>query len=179
MMEKRFFEKPNVYTGEVNINVTDLKKSVDFYQTIIGFRVLTETDDRAVLTVDGKTPLLTLMQPGNVTAKEGKTTGLYHFAVLLPCREDLSAFLRHAAQSGIRVGASDHNVSEAIYLSDPDGNGIEVYHDRPASEWSWLDGQVVMTTEPLDAESMLAESDKAWKGLPKTTVMGHVHLQIG
>jgi catechol 2,3-dioxygenase len=177
-MEKHFFEKPTVYVGEVNVNVTNLKKALEFYQTVIGFRVLEETDNRAVLTANGSTPLLTLEKPDNVVPKEERTTGLYHFAILLPSREDLSAFLRHIAQSGIRIGASDHYVSEAVYLSDPDGNGIEVYRDRPASEWSWSEGQVAMATEPLDAESVLATGNKEWKGLPETTVMGHVHLHV-
>jgi catechol 2,3-dioxygenase len=177
-MEKQFFEKPTVYVSEVSINVTDLKKSLEFYQTVIGFRVLQETDHRAVLTADGRTALLTLEQPDNVVPKEERTTGLYHFAILLPSREDLSAFLRHIAQSGIRIGASDHYVSEAVYLSDPDGNGIEVYRDRPASEWSWSDGQVAMATEPLDTEGVLAAGNKEWKGLPEATVMGHIHLHV-
>ncbi|GAB3806110.1 VOC family protein [Virgibacillus kimchii] len=177
-MEKHFFEKPTIYVGEVSVNVTDLKKSIEFYQTVIGFRVLEETDNRAVLTADGSTPLLRLEQPDNVMPKEERTTGLFHFAILLPSREDLSAFLRHIAQSGIRIGASDHYVSEAIYLSDPDGNGIEVYRDRPASEWSWSNGQVAMATEPLDAEGVLGSGNKEWKGLPEATVMGHIHLHV-
>ncbi|MFA1820998.1 VOC family protein [Virgibacillus oceani] len=177
-MEKQFFEKPAVYVGEVSINVTNLKKALTFYQTVIGFRVLEETDNRAILTADGSTPLLTLEQPDDVLPKEERTTGLFHFAILLPSREDLSAFLKHIAQAGIRIGASDHYVSEAIYLSDPDGNGIEVYRDRPASEWSWSDGQVAMATEPLDTEGVLAAGNKAWKGLPEKTVMGHIHLHV-
>lgn len=177
-MEKQFFEKPTIYVGEVSVNVTDLKKALDFYQTVIGFRVLKETDHRAILTADGETPLLTLEQPDGVKPKEGRTTGLYHFAILLPSREDLAAFLRHIAQSGIRIGVSDHYVSEAVYLSDPDGNGIEVYRDRPASEWNWSDGKVAMATEPLDAEGVLAAGNKEWKGLPNETVMGHIHLHV-
>ncbi|WP_082684200.1 VOC family protein [Lentibacillus amyloliquefaciens] len=177
-MENKFFEKPATYVGEVNINVTDLESSLSFYEQVIGFSVLEKTGDKAVLTADGKTPLLTLMQPKDVVPKEGRTTGLFHFAILLPSRADLSSFIKHVARAGARLGASDHLVSEALYLNDPDGNGIEVYHDRPSNEWSWSDGQVAMSTEPLDADSLVAESDKAWNGLPNGTVMGHIHLHV-
>ncbi|WP_174615521.1 VOC family protein [Virgibacillus ihumii] len=177
-MERKFFEKPTTYVGEVNINVTDLDRSIEFYQSIIGFKVLDQTARKAVLTADGMTSLLTLEQPENVLPKEARKAGLYHFAILLPTRADLSAFLRHIASNGIRIGAADHYVSEALYLSDPDGNGIEVYHDRPAVEWTWTGDQVSMATEQLDAEGLLAESEKEWAGLPGETVMGHIHLHV-
>ncbi len=177
-MEKKFFEEPVIYVGEVNINVTNLEKSLNFYQNIIGFNVLDQTDSKAVLTADGKKPLLTLEQPADVVPKEDRKTGLFHFAILLPSRADLSSFLNHIVQTGTRLGASDHYVSEALYLNDPDGNGIEVYRDRPSSEWSWSDGKVAMATEPLDGESLLAESKKEWNGLPNETVMGHIHLHV-
>ena len=177
-LEKEFFKKPTTYVGEVNINVTDLDKSLPFYQEIIGFSILEQTDRKAVLTADGKTPLLTLEEPENVLPKEGRTTGLFHVAILRPSRADLSSFLRHVAKAGVQLGASDHLVSEALYLNDPDGNGIEVYRDRPSNEWNWSNGQVAMSTEPLDANSLLAESDHEWEGLPKATVMGHIHLHV-
>ncbi|WP_164670774.1 VOC family protein [Virgibacillus doumboii] len=177
-MEKKFFEKPTIYVGEVNINVTNLEKSLEFYQNIIGFSVLEQTDRKAVLTANGKRALLTLEQPEDVVPKEGRTTGLYHFAILLPSRADLSSFLKHMIQTNTRLGASDHYVSEALYLSDPDGNGIEVYRDRPSSEWSWTGDQVAMATEPLDGESLLAESQQTWNGMPEDTVMGHIHLHV-
>ncbi|MEN1969085.1 VOC family protein [Lentibacillus sp. N15] len=176
-MEKNFFEK-TTYVGEVSINVTDLEKSLSFYQHIIGFRILDQTKRKAVLTADGKTALLTLEQPENVVPKEGRTTGLFHFAILLPSRADLSSFLRHVAKAGVQLGASDHLVSEALYLNDPDGNGIEVYHDRLSNEWDWSDGQVIMSTEPLDASSLLADSDQEYNGLPEETVIGHIHLHV-
>lgn len=176
-MEKKFFDT-TTYVGEVNLNVTDLDKSLPFYQHVIGFNILEQTDMKTVLTADGKTPLLTLVQPSDPLPKEERTTGLFHFAILLPSRADLSSFLRHIAKAGDRLGASDHLVSEALYLNDPDGNGIEVYHDRPSSEWNWAEGQVSMSTEPLDADSLLAESDQEWAGLPEETVMGHIHLHV-
>ncbi|WP_106495304.1 VOC family protein [Lentibacillus sp. Marseille-P4043] len=177
-MEKQFFKDPATYVGEVSINVTDLERSLTFYKTIVGFKVLEQTEQRAVLTADGKTPLLILERPADVVPKVGRTAGLYHFAILLPTRADLSAFLRHIIQMRVQLGAADHLVSEALYFSDPDGNGIEVYHDRPSSEWSWENGEVSMATEQLDGDSILAESAQEWNGLPEQTVMGHIHLHV-
>lgn len=177
-MENKYFEKPTVYVGEVHINVTNIGKSLSFYQDILGFQVLEQDDRRAVLSANGKTPLLTLEQPDDVISKEAKTTGLYHFAILLPSRADLSAFLKHIIQAGIRLGASDHHVSEALYINDPDGNGIEVYRDRPSTEWHWTGDQVSMTSEQLNGESLLAESNNEWKEMPAETVMGHIHLHV-
>lgn len=181
-MEKKFFEKPTIYVGNVSINVSNLEHSLIFYKEILGFKVLEQEGNRAVLTADGKKALLTLEQPENVTPKEARTTGLYHYAILLPNRADLSAFLRHFVQNGLaeklRLGASDHGVSEAIYFSDLDGNGIEIAHDRASSEWKWTDGNVAMVTEALDADGLLAETDKPWNGMPEDTVIGHVHLHV-
>ncbi len=175
---ENFHRKPNTFVGQVNINVTDLDSALAFYQDVIGFQVLEQTDRKAVLTTDGKTGLLTLEQPIDVTPKEARTSGLYHFALLLPTRADLSIFLQHLLQTGYRFGASDHHVSEALYITDPDGNGIEVYRDRPSSEWTWSNGEVSMVTDPLNGESLLAESDSEWNGLPADTVMGHIHLHV-
>ncbi|WP_088036062.1 VOC family protein [Evansella clarkii] len=177
-MEKKFFQEPAVYVGEVNINVTDIERSIEYYEKIIGFKTLDRSERSAVLTADGKKPLLVLEQPEDVIPKQGRTTGLFHFAILLPGREYLSSFLRHIAENNVQIGASDHIVSEAVYLTDPDGNGIEVYRDRQSSEWSWTNGNVTMATEPLDAQGVLAESNKKWNGLPEETVMGHIHLHV-
>jgi len=174
----RFHQAPNIYVGEVNINVKNLDYSLTFYQNIIGFQVLEKSEHKAVLTTDGKTPLLTLEQPKDVVVKAGRTSGLYHFAILLPSRADLSVFLRHLVQTGYPLGAADHYVSEALYLNDPDGNGIEVYRDRPSSEWKWNNGLVEMATEELDGNGIIAESDAEWDGLPAGTLMGHIHLHV-
>lgn len=177
-MEK-FHQEPNVYVGEVNIKVKNLEYSLTFYQQILGLKLLEKTERKAVLTTDGKTPLLTIDEPIDVIPKTEKTSGLYHFAILLPSRADLSVFLRHILQTGYPLGAGDHYVSEALYLNDPDGNGIEVYRDRPSSEWTWKNGLVDMATEQIDAEGILAESNAEWTGLPAGTVMGHIHLHVG
>ncbi|MBY0123326.1 VOC family protein [Bacillus sp. S/N-304-OC-R1] len=174
----KFHKEPNVYVGEVQIKVRDLTASIDFYQNLMGFKVLEQTSSKAVLTADGKTPLVTLEQPADVIPKTGRTAGLYHFAILLPSRADLSAFLKHLLHTGYRFGAADHYVSEALYLDDPDGNGIEVYRDRPSDEWTWRNGLVDMATEQLDGEGILAESHEEWNGLPAGTLMGHIHLHV-
>lgn len=174
-----FHTAPHVYTGEVHLNVLDLTRSVQFYKEVIGFKVLEAATDKVVLTADGKTPLLIIEQPENVSPKEAHKSGLYHFALLLPKRADLGAIIKHFIQHQVRIGASDHLVSEALYLSDPDGNGIEIYTDRDPSVWSWDDGNVAMSTDPLDGESIIAESgNQTWDGLPAGTVMGHVHLHV-
>lgn len=98
--------------------------------------------------------------------------------MLLPTRKDLAKFLRHLLENNLRFGASDHYVSEAIYINDPDGNGIEVYRDRPSSEWKWSKDQVTMVTEPLDGEDLLKESDAKWTRLPEQTILGHMHLHV-
>lgn len=174
-----FHKKPQTYTGEVHLNVMDLDRSVRFYKEVIGFTVLEEGADKVVLTADGKTPLLIVEQPENVTVKEPRRTGLYHFALLLPTRADLGKAIVHFVQNNIQLGSADHKVSEALYLSDPDGNGIEIYIDREADTWEWSDGKVAMTVDPLNAESIVAESaGQSWEGLPDGTVMGHVHLHV-
>jgi catechol 2,3-dioxygenase len=174
-----FHKAPHTYTGEVHLNVLDLDRSVRFYKEVIGFKVLEQGSEKAVLTADGKTPLLIVEQPKNVTPKEPHRSGLYHFALLLPERADLGMIIKHFSQNSIRIGASDHLVSEALYLSDPDGNGIEIYTDRDPSVWSWESEKVAMSTDPLDAESIVAESaGQTWDGLPAGTLMGHVHLHV-
>ncbi len=173
-----FHKAPVNFVSEVTINVSDIKKSLDFYQEVIGFKVKSQTGKEAELTADGKTTLLRLHQPSNPINRH-RTSGLYHFALLLPERSDLAAFIQHLATKDIRLGASDHAVSEALYLDDPDGNGIEIYRDRAPEEWSWNDGEVHMVTEPLDVEGVLSTyKDEPFKGLPEDTVMGHIHLHV-
>lgn len=178
MME--FHQAPQTFVSQVDLKVSDLERSLAFYQQIIGFQIIKQTDKVAFLTADGKTPLVKIEQPDNVREKQSRTTGLYHFAILLPSRKDLGMILQHFLEVGYPLqGVSDHLVSEAIYLADPDGNGIEIYADRPASTWVWNDGQVHMTTEPIDAHGLLAEGrGQKWEGLPSGTTMGHIHLHV-
>lgn len=175
-----FHSSPNTFVSHVHLNVMDLQRSLTFYKKIIGFQILEETNQKAILTADGKTPLLTIEQSENATPKQPRTTGLYHYALLLPSRADLAKLIRHFIKISYPLqGASDHLVSEALYLADPDGNGIEIYSDRPATNWKWNKDEVAMDTVPLDAQSILKEWDgKPWQGLPAGTVMGHIHLHV-
>ncbi|MBE3569648.1 MAG: VOC family protein [Bacillales bacterium] len=175
-----FHRPPHTFVGQVDLKVAHLERSLVFYQTVIGFQILEQSKKKAILTADGKTPLVTIEQPENVIPKQPNRTGLYHFAILVPTRSDLAKVLLHFIQIGYPLqGGSDHLVSEALYLADPDGNGIEIYADRPSSTWNWNNGEVVMSTEPLDIESLLAEGgDGVWKGLPADTVIGHIHLHV-
>lgn len=174
-----FHQPPHIYTGEVHLKVTDLDILTSFYTETIGFRVLEEGDNRVVLTADGQKPLLVLEQPEHILLKEQRRTGLYHFALLLPTRADLGKAIKHFTKNEVRLGASDHLVSEALYLSDPDGNGIEIYRDREPETWRWQNDFVEMSTDPLDARKIVEESgNEEWNGLPEGTIMGHVHLHV-
>ncbi|WP_338469765.1 VOC family protein [Niallia sp. XMNu-256] len=175
-----FHSKPTTFVGHVKIKVENLERSLTFYREVLGLDILEQTSSAARLTTDGKTSILSLEQPENVIAKQGRATGLYHFAILLPERSDLADIVVHLIDKGIRFGASDHLVSEALYLDDPDGNGIEIYSDRDPSTWKWEGNNVAMTTIRLDIENLLtcAKSGKAWKGMPEGTVMGHIHLHV-
>ena len=132
-----FHTKPTTFVGHVKIKVGNLERSIKFYQNVLGFNILEQTKSSAKLTADGKTSILSLEQPENVIPKQGRTVGLYHFAILLPEKSDLANIVVHFRENGIRFAASDHLVSEALYLNDPDGNGIEIYSDRDPSRWRW------------------------------------------
>ncbi|WP_442597683.1 VOC family protein [Neobacillus sp. D3-1R] len=174
-----FHREPVTFVGQVNLKVQNLERSLSFYKEVIGFKVLEQSERFANLTADGKTTLLSIEQPDNVLPMQGKTTGLYHFALLLPKRSDLAKIVQHFMEVGMRFGSSDHLVSEALYLSDPDGNGIEIYIDRDPSEWHWENGEVEMTVDPLNFPDLLSfGKQQSWKGLPSGTVMGHIHLHV-
>ncbi|QNK58989.1 VOC family protein [Paenibacillus sp. PAMC21692] len=174
---------PGISLGEVKLRVSDLSRSLAFYEEVIGLKLLRKQDERtAELTVDGKTTLLVLQEvPGAVVTPERSHSGLYHFAILLPTRKDLGVTLRHLVDKGVAIGQADHLVSEALYLSDPDQNGIEIYRDRPRSEWNLnSDGTVRMASDPIDWHGLLAEAEnEKWRGLPLGTTMGHVHFHVG
>jgi catechol 2,3-dioxygenase len=166
--------------GAVHLTVADLSRSIDYYERAVGLRVREWADGSAVLGVGGE-DLLVLVEQMGARPAHGYC-GLYHFALLLPGRADLARWLAHAARERVAlVGMSDHFVSEAIYLSDPDEHGIEIYWDRPRHVW---EGRVAdrMTTLPLDTASLLGEladpASEPFDGLPAGTVMGHVHLCV-
>jgi catechol 2,3-dioxygenase len=168
--------------GAVRLQVGNLERSLEYYTTVLGFRVLSRTDAVAVLGADGEsTALVTLHERrGARPVPRRGLLGLYHFAILLPNREALGRFVAHLAEMGAQAGSSDHLVSEALYLSDPDGLGIEVYADRPRAEWKADGLQIAMATEALDLRSLVRAAGGApWTGMPAGTVIGHVHFHVG
>jgi catechol 2,3-dioxygenase len=168
------------HIGQVHLSVADLSRSLAYYQQSIGLRLLAQDDTWHYLGA-GQTTLLAL-RAKNGRRPTSPTTGLYHYALLLPSRLDLARTLRHLLQNQVPLsGWSDHAVSEAVYLTDPDGHGIEIYRDRPRSEWEFPQGKLKMTVDPLDVEGILKDlpaHDDTWAGLPDGTVMGHIHLHV-
>lgn len=169
------------HVGTVRLQVSDLERSLTYYTDVLGLRVLETGDTVAVLGPQGEDrPLVRLETGPGVTRARRGALGLYHFAILLPERAALGRFIAHLSNRRVRVGSADHLVSEALYLWDPDGLGIEVYADRPRSTWRHEGRQLAMATDPLDLDDLLrAGGDTPWTGMPAGTVMGHVHLHVG
>ena len=193
---------PDTRVGPVHLTVRDLERSVAFYRDRLGFQVRRRTDEVAkdaakdaakdvangvaYLGAGGPDLLVLTENPSAVQARG--TTGLYHFAILVPSRHELARSLERLVATRTRLtGASDHLVSEALYLNDPDGNGIEIYRDRPRGEWGFERGEVRMATEALDLGDVLDELDAdavrevegaGWRGLSPQTVIGHIHLHV-
>jgi len=168
--------------GAVRLQVADVGRSLDYYQHVLGLRVLDREDGRAALGAEGEDePLVVLHERQGVRpVPRSGLLGLYHFAILVPDRAALGRFVAHLGRLGEYAGSADHAVSEALYLTDPDGLGIEVYADRPRSQWQHQNRQLHMTTDRLDIPSLLAAAgDQAWTGMPSGTAMGHVHLHVG
>lgn len=166
--------------GPVELTVRDLERSLAYYTRRIGLERLDKDDAGPVVLGAGGFPLLSLVESASARTVRG-STGLFHFAILVPSRPDLASVLARLAATGTRLsGSADHGVSEALYLSDPEGNGIEIYRDRPAEVWPRENGRLQMVTEPLDLEALLAEGNEAptAASLPAGTVMGHVHLHV-
>ena len=170
---------PGARIGAVHLTIPDLRRSVRFYETHLGFAVH-RRDDRTAWLGAGGPDLLILSQCDTAPRVRG-TTGLYHFAILVPSRLDLAHALRRlVATDTIMQGAADHGVSEALYLADEDGNGIEVYRDRRREEWPIVAGRLSMGADPLDLDALLSEAGRAESGagLAAGTLIGHVHLHV-
>jgi len=175
-----FHKKPVTHVREVGLKVVNLLKMKQFYENVIGFEVISEEEDKVSLGVGSKV-LVELEVVEGLTQKQGRYAGLYHFAILLPTRESLGKILVHLHQQGIQLGSADHLVSEALYLSDPEGNGIEIYQDRKPELWNWSNDEVSMAVDPIDAQGLVEEAQKSsepWNRLPAETVIGHIHLHM-
>src|SRR5919199_4752646 len=193
---------PSTKIGYVTLNVSDIQSSLEFYQSILGFRQIQKksSSDRAYLSTGGtqsSSPMLELVQTSQKDSNlaGSRRAGLYHFAILVPERKNLADVLLYLNDKQDKIhfdGLADHLVSESIYIRDPDFIGIEIYSDRPQSEWKWnddendnrnnnnnTDSQLQMATLPLNTDSLFKEAtDKGWIGMPTNTVIGHVHLHV-
>jgi catechol 2,3-dioxygenase len=171
----------DIRLGPVRLQVADLARSIAYYDRMIGLRAIEKDASSATLGAQhGDAPLVELHErTGAKPVPRRGRLGLYHFAILLPDRAALGRFLAHLADAGEPAGMADHLVSEAIYLSDPDGLGIEVYADRPRDEWRMQGRSIAMATLPLDVQALArAAEGQPWAGVPKGTRIGHVHLHV-
>jgi catechol 2,3-dioxygenase len=165
--------------GPITLITGDLRRSAEFYRNTIGLDIAGGNPGH--LGKSGNDLVILEEQP--MARPAGWSTGLYHLAILVPSRKALARQLKHFMELRVSIqGAADHGVSEAIYLADPDGNGIEVYSDRPREMWARKGDQIQMVTESLDFDGLLKEIEgekEAWAGMPDGTVMGHIHLRVG
>ncbi|MEA3244673.1 MAG: VOC family protein [Gemmatimonadota bacterium] len=170
------------HVGAVRLQVGNLARSLEFYRGLLGFTLLSSDESRAALGAPGSRRALVELveQQGAKPVRPHSRLGLYHFAVLVPDRPALGRALLHLHRNRVALGMADHLVSEALYLSDPDGLGIEIYRDRPREEWRREGGGVAMATDRLDVEGVAAAAAGAgWTEMPAGTVIGHVHLHVG
>ncbi|MGE7622294.1 VOC family protein [Viridibacillus sp. NPDC096237] len=172
---------PKMTLGYVHLRVQSLEKQKAFYQ-MLGFHIIQETATEVIFGAGSTEPILILTTSQDVVPRPSRTTGLFHFAILVPTREDLAHMIGNLLEVGAPIsGAGDHLYSEAFYLSDPEGNGIEIYRDLPRSEWAIEpNGQVNTATEPIDFQGIMAlyNPERAWTGFPKGTILGHMHINV-
>lgn len=172
---------PQMQLGYVQLRVLNIASQKAFYETL-GFQLLEETDTRVVFGAGSDEPILILEQQDDSVPRPPRSTGLFHFAILVKDVDDLAYTIGNLAQRGVRFsGAGDHLYSEAFYLTDPEGNGIEIYRDRPKSEWTInADGTIDTDTLPVDVEAILAHfnPDEPWTGFREGTILGHMHLNV-
>jgi len=173
---------PGTNIGLVTLRVADLERSRRFYEGILAFQPIEQGPGKVVLGSQDNQPLLELIEVPGAVPQPRRATGLYHVAILFPTRADLGRELVRVVRAGVQIGQGDHLVSEALYISDPDDNGLELYRDRPRSEWHWTNGMVEMATDPVDIRGLIAESERdaePWDVIPVGTRVGHIHLQVG
>lgn len=170
---------PETRMGRVRLRVADLSRCVEFYTEVLGFNVVADDGGTAVLGTGAGQALLILHSAPGAPPRPSGTTGLYHMAFLIPDRRDLGAMVRRVRDQGLDFeGFADHNVSEAAYLRDPEGNGIELYADRSPEVWRSVEGSIYMTTEPLDIQGLVMTASRSAPELPPGTQLGHVHLSV-
>jgi catechol 2,3-dioxygenase len=177
-----FASRTPLRIGSVGLLARDLDKLTNYYRDLLGLSVLERTDRVARLGTGGVT-LLEIEHRPDALPDDPATAGLYHTAFLMPTRQDHARWIMHIVRNRVQItGASDHGVSEAFYLDDPEGNGIEVYNDRPAERWHWENKLVVMQTNQLDVEAILSEIDPKtaeYPAAPEGLRIGHIHLRVG
>lgn len=175
-----YHQPPMGYISKVSIQVLNLKNAIDFYTRVLGLSITNQDNHRADFSANGKDVLLSVVQLEEGTKKQPRTTGLYHFALLLPTRKDLGKILNHFIKNQVQLqGASDHGISEAIYLSDPEGNGIEIAVDTDPKSWKWKNGQLDVFSDngPMNVKDVLnAGQYEVFEKLPADTIVGHIHL---
>ena len=176
-----FASRTPLHVGAYALKVRDLGRLTAFYRDVLGLAVLDQTKDGTVLGAGG-VPFVHLEHQPNAKPDDTREAGLYHTAFLMPTRADLARWVLHVARNKVPItGASDHEVSEAIYLDDPEGNGVEVYSDRPPETWTWSNGLVRMKTERLDIEDLVqaAGGTTGYAAAPGGLRVGHIHLRVG
>ncbi|HWK65561.1 MAG TPA: VOC family protein [Rhizobiaceae bacterium] len=181
MVDLPFAVTTPIRVARVGLKARDADGLAAYYQRVLGLRELSRAGGRRVLGA-GQRPLMEIEESASAKQDDPHSAGLYHTAFLLPTRGDLARWTRFAIDERIPVaGASDHFVSEAIYLTDPEGNGVEIYADRPKESWNWHGNFVDMGTEQLDVRDLLGETrnGEVWQGAPDGSVIGHVHLRVG
>ncbi|MFU0503578.1 VOC family protein [Pseudaminobacter sp. NGMCC 1.201702] len=182
MNELPFAATTPISVAQIGLRARNAENLASFYREVIGLEELSRDKSSIRLGV-GDRELMEIEADPSAQPEDPRSAGLFHTAFLLPARADLGRWIRHAIAKNIAIdGASDHLVSEALYLNDPEGNGIEIYVDRPRESWNWHGSRVDMATERLDIASVIAsvpEGAPEWKGAPENSVVGHVHLRVG
>ena len=176
-----FANRTPLHIGAVGLKVREIEGVTAFYRDVLGLAVLDRTNERTTLGAGG-VPFVHLEHRPDAMPDDPREAGLYHTAFLMPTRGDLARWILHVARRKVALtGASDHAVSEAFYLDDPEGNGVEVYYDRPAETWEWTGSDLKITTDPLDIDSILREvaPGATYPSAPDGLRIGHVHLRVG
>ncbi len=175
-----YHQPPIGFVSQVTLQVSDLEKSANFYTDILKMNAHRADSSTVLLSANGKDTLLTLVRLDQGIKKQPRTTGLYHFALLVPNRKELGKILKHFIDQKVPLqGASDHGISEAIYLSDPEGNGIEIAADTDPSTWKWINGQldVFSNNGPMNVKEVYQISNnEPFRQLHQDTILGHIHL---